>query len=114
MPRHIRHKRLIFVVIIMIALLCSLVFAVLVVEAQRAAADDLRPKQLELVHVVSLFFISERFESNLNYFFTVSMKIFRHGTRTPADTYPNDPYLNFTFDPFGWGALTNVSNLLVY
>lgn len=33
--------------------------------------------------------------------------IFRHGQRTPADTYPNDPHINFTFDPVGWGQLTN-------
>lgn len=33
----------------------------------------------------------------------------RHGARTPADTYPNDPYLNYNFYPVGWGQLTNVS-----
>ncbi|KAG8235722.1 hypothetical protein J437_LFUL016357 [Ladona fulva] len=33
--------------------------------------------------------------------------VFRHGQRTPADTYPNDPHINFTFDPVGWGQLTN-------
>lgn len=32
--------------------------------------------------------------------------IFRHGQRTPADTYPNDPYEKFSFDPVGWGQLT--------
>lgn len=32
--------------------------------------------------------------------------IFRHGQRTPADTYPNDPYVNFNFAPVGWGQLT--------
>jgi hypothetical protein len=35
--------------------------------------------------------------------------IFRHGHRTPADTYPNDPYAKHSFEPFGWGQLTNVS-----
>uniref|UniRef100_A0A1B0CHJ3 Uncharacterized protein n=2 Tax=Lutzomyia longipalpis TaxID=7200 RepID=A0A1B0CHJ3_LUTLO len=25
--------------------------------------------------------------------------LFRHGHRTPADTYPNDPYVNETFHP---------------
>ncbi|KAI5711480.1 hypothetical protein M8J76_003432 [Diaphorina citri] len=34
--------------------------------------------------------------------------IFRHGHRTPADTYPNDPYAKHSFEPFGWGQLTNV------
>lgn len=33
--------------------------------------------------------------------------VFRHGARTPADTYPNDPYLNETFYPVGWGQITN-------
>lgn len=33
----------------------------------------------------------------------------RHGIRTPASTYPNDPYVNDTFYPIGWGQLTNVS-----
>ncbi|KAK3925787.1 Prostatic acid phosphatase [Frankliniella fusca] len=32
--------------------------------------------------------------------------IFRHGQRTPADTYPNDPYEKFDFAPVGWGQLT--------
>lgn len=32
--------------------------------------------------------------------------IFRHGQRTPADTYPNDPYKDHSFDPVGWGQLT--------
>uniref|UniRef100_A0A1B0GNE6 Uncharacterized protein n=1 Tax=Phlebotomus papatasi TaxID=29031 RepID=A0A1B0GNE6_PHLPP len=33
--------------------------------------------------------------------------LFRHGHRTPADTYPNDPFFNETFYPYGWGQLTN-------
>uniref|UniRef100_A0A1B0CVJ6 Putative lysosomal & prostatic acid phosphatase n=1 Tax=Lutzomyia longipalpis TaxID=7200 RepID=A0A1B0CVJ6_LUTLO len=33
--------------------------------------------------------------------------LFRHGHRTPADTYPNDPYFNESFPPYGWGHLTN-------
>uniref|UniRef100_W8BS13 Venom acid phosphatase Acph-1 n=1 Tax=Ceratitis capitata TaxID=7213 RepID=W8BS13_CERCA len=33
--------------------------------------------------------------------------VFRHGPRTPADTYPNDPHINQTFYPFGWGHITN-------
>ncbi|XP_066149409.1 venom acid phosphatase Acph-1-like [Euwallacea fornicatus] len=34
---------------------------------------------------------------------------FRHGARTPElkDTYPNDPYKLDTFQPMGWGHLTN-------
>jgi len=36
-------------------------------------------------------------------------QLFRHGPRTPVSTYPNDPYINETYEPFGWGALTNVS-----
>lgn len=33
--------------------------------------------------------------------------MFRHGHRTPADTYPNDIHVNETFFPYGWGHLTN-------
>uniref|UniRef100_A0A1I8NE22 Histidine phosphatase superfamily (Branch 2) n=1 Tax=Musca domestica TaxID=7370 RepID=A0A1I8NE22_MUSDO len=33
--------------------------------------------------------------------------VFRHGPRTPADTYPNDPHVNQTFYPYGWGHITN-------
>jgi len=33
--------------------------------------------------------------------------VFRHGPRTPADTYPTDPHVNQTFYPFGWGHVTN-------
>uniref|UniRef100_A0A1I8P4Z9 Uncharacterized protein n=1 Tax=Stomoxys calcitrans TaxID=35570 RepID=A0A1I8P4Z9_STOCA len=33
--------------------------------------------------------------------------LFRHGPRTPADTYPNDPHVNQTYFPYGWGHITN-------
>ncbi|KAK5638355.1 hypothetical protein RI129_012650 [Pyrocoelia pectoralis] len=33
--------------------------------------------------------------------------IFRHGIRTPADTYPKDPYINNDLFPVGWGQITN-------
>ncbi|XP_041770349.1 venom acid phosphatase Acph-1 [Anopheles merus] len=39
---------------------------------------------------------------------------FRHGQRTPADTYPKDPYVNFTFEPYDWGQLTNKGKYSVY
>lgn len=35
--------------------------------------------------------------------------VFRHGIRTPVDTYPKDPYLKDGFKPTGWGHVTNVS-----
>lgn len=40
--------------------------------------------------------------------------MFRHGPRTPADTYPNDPHINETFHPFGWGQLTNQGKAAMY
>ncbi|XP_076257186.1 prostatic acid phosphatase-like isoform X1 [Rhynchophorus ferrugineus] len=40
--------------------------------------------------------------------------IMRHGARTPADTYPNDPFINNTFYPVGWGQLTNEGKLQLY
>ncbi|XP_031833159.1 testicular acid phosphatase homolog isoform X1 [Nomia melanderi] len=33
--------------------------------------------------------------------------VMRHGERAPQDTYPNDPYLNDSMEPYGWGQLTN-------
>lgn len=38
----------------------------------------------------------------------------RHGARVPADTYPNDPYINETFYPYGWGHLTNNGKSVLY
>lgn len=32
--------------------------------------------------------------------------LFRHGDRTPTETYRNDPHINYNW-PGGWGALTN-------
>ncbi|KAK4878734.1 hypothetical protein RN001_011240 [Aquatica leii] len=40
--------------------------------------------------------------------------IFRHGIRTPADTYPNDPYINNTWFPIGWGQVTNEGKQKLY
>ncbi|XP_014239338.1 venom acid phosphatase Acph-1-like isoform X2 [Cimex lectularius] len=40
--------------------------------------------------------------------------VFRHGERTPASTYPNDPYINDTFSPYGWGQLTNEGKMHQY
>ncbi|XP_055609674.1 venom acid phosphatase Acph-1 [Uranotaenia lowii] len=39
---------------------------------------------------------------------------FRHGQRTPADTYPKDPHVNETFAPYGWGQLTNFGKRTLY
>ncbi|XP_043281256.1 venom acid phosphatase Acph-1-like isoform X2 [Venturia canescens] len=40
--------------------------------------------------------------------------VMRHGERAPADTYPNDPHVNDTMEPFGWGQLTNKGRRNVY
>ncbi|KAM7358489.1 venom acid phosphatase Acph-1-like isoform 2-T2 [Cochliomyia hominivorax] len=40
--------------------------------------------------------------------------VFRHGPRTPADTYPNDPHVNQTFYPYGWGHITNAGKLELF
>lgn len=54
-----------------------------------AAVDDF---ELKLVHIVS-----------------------RHGDRCPDyPTYPTDPYLNYTFPPYGWSQLTNKGRETVY
>ncbi|KAG5348337.1 EHD1 protein, partial [Acromyrmex charruanus] len=33
------------------------------------------------------------------------INLFRHGDRTPTETYPKDPYINYNW-PGGWGSLT--------
>ncbi|XP_012223831.2 prostatic acid phosphatase [Linepithema humile] len=33
--------------------------------------------------------------------------VIRHGERAPVDTYPNDPYIKDSMQPYGWGQLTN-------
>lgn len=33
--------------------------------------------------------------------------VFRHGDRSPTETYPKDPYKNYEW-PGGWGALAKV------
>nr|ACE75179.1 histidine acid phosphatase [Glyptapanteles flavicoxis] len=40
--------------------------------------------------------------------------LMRHGQRAPVDTYPNDPYINSTMDPYGWGQLTDKGRLASY
>ncbi|XP_051175273.1 prostatic acid phosphatase-like [Leptopilina boulardi] len=40
--------------------------------------------------------------------------VLRHGDRTPQDTYPNDPYINDSMEPYGWGQLTNKGRLNQY
>ncbi|VEN39548.1 unnamed protein product [Callosobruchus maculatus] len=67
-----------------IVLLAVCVFAI----PKNASGDE---KTLQLLHIVM-----------------------RHGARTPASTYPNDPYKNETFYPVGWGQLTNEGKLQLY
>lgn len=38
--------------------------------------------------------------------------LFRHGDRTPTDSYPNDPYKNYRW-PGGMGALTGVRKMIL-
>ncbi|KAH8367704.1 hypothetical protein KR084_001730 [Drosophila pseudotakahashii] len=40
--------------------------------------------------------------------------LFRHGPRTPVTTYPKDPHINETYEPYGWGALTNGAKVELY
>ncbi|KAH8270102.1 hypothetical protein KR018_004062, partial [Drosophila ironensis] len=40
--------------------------------------------------------------------------LFRHGPRTPVNTYPKDPHINETYEPYGWGALTNGAKVELY
>lgn len=42
--------------------------------------------------------------------------IFRHGNKMPSQVniYPNDPYVNYTYEPAGKGGLTNVGKTNMY
>nr|XP_018912827.1 PREDICTED: prostatic acid phosphatase-like [Bemisia tabaci] len=40
--------------------------------------------------------------------------IFRHGDRSPIETYKNDPYSNASYWPMGWGQLTNKGKMQHY
>lgn len=42
--------------------------------------------------------------------------VFRHGNRMPSkiNYYPNDPHINYTYEPAGPGGLTNVGKLALY
>ncbi|XP_031365171.1 venom acid phosphatase Acph-1-like isoform X3 [Apis dorsata] len=42
--------------------------------------------------------------------------IFRHGNKMPSNInfYPNDPYINYTYEPAGEGGLTNVGKMTMY
>ncbi|KAG5883754.1 hypothetical protein JTB14_023176 [Gonioctena quinquepunctata] len=66
-----------------------IVFLVASLGAFQTSADE--GKSLQMVHVVM-----------------------RHGRRTPASTYPKDPYINETFYPVGWGQITNEGKLDLY
>ncbi|CAG9855257.1 unnamed protein product [Phyllotreta striolata] len=39
--------------------------------------------------------------------------VFRHGERAPTSTFPNDPYINYSW-PNGWGQLTNRGKLQIF
>lgn len=66
-----------------------ILITIIAISVHASAGDDTR--DLKLVHI-----------------------IFRHGIRTPADTYPKDPYINDTFYPTGWGQITNQGKLQLY
>jgi prostatic aicd phosphatase len=73
------------------AMVCATIvfFAIIGFGVHSSADDD--TKDLQLLHV-----------------------ILRHGARTPATTYPKDPYVTETFYPVGWGQLTNAGKLEMY
>lgn len=71
-----------------------------------------------LVYAVSCLAAIRRLKSAMNninwnvFLCFIVSQVFRHGPRTPADTYPTDPHINQTFHPFGWGHITNVRHIL--
>jgi prostatic aicd phosphatase len=63
---------------------------------------------LVLLHVVN-------FTQQRKCIFLQDFQLFRHGNRTPdkMSRYPADPYLNETFQPFGYSQLTTVSTFCI-
>ncbi|XP_077287940.1 venom acid phosphatase Acph-1-like [Arctopsyche grandis] len=82
----IRQRKMRFFVslVILVLVVFTVVTLAAVVDRPRPSESKRNDKELKLVHA-----------------------IFRHGIRTPADTYPNDIYVNHTFHPYGWGHITN-------
>ncbi|XP_059227038.1 venom acid phosphatase Acph-1 isoform X1 [Stomoxys calcitrans] len=58
-------------------------------------------------HARKVLLIKETSSNNRSTTLKLVHVLFRHGPRTPVNTYPNDPYVNETFFPYGWGHLTN-------
>lgn len=73
---------------------------------EKIAASRDKNLELKLVHVVSKIHLLKR-SCRL-----IELQFFRHGARTPDSTYPLDPHVNETFEPFGLGQLTNVSSIV--
>lgn len=60
------------------------------------------------IFLISLhFYISDGSANSLK----LVQVLFRHGDRTPTETYPNDPHQNWIG---GWGSLTNKGKLQLY
>ncbi|XP_057663613.1 prostatic acid phosphatase-like isoform X1 [Diorhabda carinulata] len=72
------------------ALAAVVVFLVVGIKAIQINLNDTN-RRLEMVHI-----------------------IMRHGERTPASTYPNDPHKDNNLYPIGWGQLTNKGKLTLY
>ncbi|XP_059615582.1 venom acid phosphatase Acph-1-like [Phlebotomus argentipes] len=75
---------------------------------------DLTRTRLHAGHPITLHREDDAKELRLVHLYKHIFKLFRHGHRTPADTYPNDPYLNASFDPYGWGHLTNFGKTYMF
>lgn len=91
---HSRAKRVAAITTIMLGVLCIILLCV----AIKTRAGYLPPEYNEDIPLVGGDEVLKMVHL-----------VFRHGQRTPADTYPNDIYINETFYPYGWGQLTNVS-----
>ncbi|XP_039284644.1 venom acid phosphatase Acph-1 isoform X2 [Nilaparvata lugens] len=60
-----------------------------------------------IIVIISCFLFNTNASETTASSLRLVVAVFRHGERTPASTYPNDPHINNEFFPMGWGALTN-------
>lgn len=99
------------VLALLVALACALTVAQQQLKQQRLGPVQVDVIPLQVRQVADeRYTVSEDHDAGGDGYDTSTLRlvhtIFRHGQRTPADTYPNDPYEKFDFAPVGWGQLT--------
>lgn len=61
-------------------------------------------KMFKLLTLLAAFLVCSFGDTTVKY----AAIIFRHGDRTPVETYPTDPWQNQSYWPVKFGELTNI------